>query len=42
MAVTSRKYLDPSVVLQSLVGPLGEKIAYGEEKDLSEINFMII
>lgn len=42
MALTSKKYLDPTEVLQNLVGSVGEKIEYGEEKDLSEINILII
>jgi ubiquitin carboxyl-terminal hydrolase 25/28 len=42
MFLTSKKYLDPSQVLQNLVDSVGEKISYGEEKDLSEINIMII
>jgi ubiquitin carboxyl-terminal hydrolase 25/28 len=42
MALTSKKYMDPSDVLLNLVDSVGEKISYGEEKDLSEINIMII
>jgi ubiquitin C-terminal hydrolase len=42
MALTSKKYVDPSDVLLNLVDSVGEKISYGEEKDLSEINIMII
>lgn len=42
MSLTSKKYLDPSEVLQNLVDSVGEKLTYGEEKDLSEINIMII
>lgn len=42
MSLTSRKYLDPSEVLQNLVDSVGDKLSYGEEKDLSEINIMII
>lgn len=42
MALTSKKYLDPSAVLQHLVDSVGEKVSYGEEKDLSEINILII
>ena len=42
MALTSKRYLDPSVVLANLVDSVGEKVSYGEEKDLSEINIMII
>jgi len=34
--------MDPSDVLLNLVDSVGEKISYGEEKDLSEINIMII
>lgn len=42
MALTSKKYLDPTDVLQNLVDSVGEKLTYGEEKDLSEINIMVI
>ena len=42
MALTSKRYLDPSGVLANLVDSVGEKVSYGEEKDLSEINIMII
>ena len=42
MALTSKKYVDPTFVLQNLVDSVGEKISYGEEKDLSEINILII
>ena len=42
MALTSKRYLDPTSVLQNLVDSVGEKISYGEEKDLSEINILII
>lgn len=35
MSLTSKKYLDPSDVLQNLVDSVGEKLTYGEEKDLS-------
>jgi hypothetical protein len=42
MALTSRKYLDPSEVLRNLVDSVGEKLSYGEEKDLFEINIVII
>ena len=42
MAFTSKKYLDPTSILQHLVDSVGEKISYGEEKDLSEINILII
>ena len=42
MALTSRRYLDPTPVLHNLVDSVGEKVSYGEEKDLSEINILII
>ena len=42
MTLTSKRYLDPTTVLQNLVDSVGEKISYGEEKDLSEINILII
>lgn len=42
MALTSKKYLDPTDVLQNLVDSVGEKLTYGEEKDLSEINIIVI
>ena len=42
MAMSSRKYLDPEPVLKNLVDSVGERISYGEEKDLFEINMQII
>lgn len=42
MAISSSKYLDPSDILKNLVNSVGDKIAFGEEKDLSEINLGII
>ena len=42
MYLTSKRYLNPTSVLQNLVDSVGEKISYGEEKDLSEINILII
>lgn len=42
MGLTSKRYLDPTSVLQNLVDSVGEKVSYGEEKDLSEINILII
>ena len=34
MAMSSRQFLDPEPVLKNLVDSLGERISYGEEKDL--------
>lgn len=42
MALSSKKHLDPTEVLKNLVDSVGEKIEYGEEKDLFEINTSII
>ena len=42
MKLSSRKYLDPSPVLRNLVDSVGEKIEYGDEKDLHEINMCIV
>ncbi len=42
MGLTSKRYLDPTSVLQNLVDSVGDKVSYGEEKDLSEINVLII
>lgn len=42
MAMTSKKYLDPSDILRNLVDSVGNKLTYGEEKDLFEINIGII
>lgn len=30
MSLTSKKYLDPTTVLQNLVDSVGEKVSYGE------------
>lgn len=38
MKMSSRRYLDPTPVLKNLVNSVGEKIEYGDEKDLNEIN----
>lgn len=35
MILTTKKVLDPSDILRNLVDSLGNKISYGEEKDLS-------
>ena len=42
MALTSSKYIDPTSVLKNLVDSVGEKIEYGDEKDLFETNILII
>ena len=42
MNLSSKKYLDPSPVLSNLVNSVGEKIEYGDEKDLHEINMCIV
>lgn len=40
--MSSRRYLNPTPVLKNLVNSLGEKIEYGDEKDLNEINMEIV
>ena len=42
MALSSKKYLDPTKILENLVNSVGEKISYGEQKDLFEINIEIV
>ena len=34
MKLSSKKYLDPTPILKNLVDSVGEKIEYGDEKDL--------
>lgn len=38
MALGSKKYLDPSGVLEAVCDNHGDKVAIGEEKDISEYN----
>ena len=38
----SKKYLDPSAVLTSIVDDVGEKFKIGEEKDMQEFNDMFL
>jgi hypothetical protein len=38
MRLSSRKFLDPICVLKKLINSEGEKIEYGDEKDLNEIH----
>lgn len=42
MRLSSKKYLDPSPVLSNMVNSVGEKMEYGDEKDLHEINMCIV
>lgn len=42
MILSTKKALDPSDILKNLVDSLGNKIGYGEEKDLSEISLQFI
>lgn len=42
MILSTRRCLDPSDILRNLVDSLGNKISYGEEKDLSEISLQFI
>jgi hypothetical protein len=42
MILTTKKSLDPSDILRNLVDSLGNKISYGDEKDLSEISLQFI
>ena len=42
MKLSSKKYLDPTAILNNLVNSVGEKIEYGDQKDLHEINMCIV
>ena len=42
MKLSSKKYIDPLPVLRNLVDSVGEKIEYGDEKDLHETNMSIV
>jgi hypothetical protein len=42
MRLSKRKLLDPTPVLRNLVNWMGDKIAYGDQKDLHEINLEIV
>ena len=42
MCMGSKKYLDPSAVLTSIVDDVGEKFKIGEEKDMQEFNDMFL
>lgn len=42
LKLSSKKHLDPTIILNHLVDSVGEKIEYGDEKDLHEINMCII
>ena len=38
MALGKKKYLDPSSVLDAVLDDQGEKLAIGDERDISEYN----
>ena len=38
MALGKKKYLDPRVILDTLLDDQGDKMAIGDEKDISEYN----
>lgn len=42
MKLSSKKYLNPLPVLKNLVDSVGEKIEFGDEKDLHETNMSIV
>ena len=42
MCIGSKKYLDPSAVLTSIVDNDGEPFKVGEEKDMHEFNDMFL
>ena len=42
LAISTRKSINPGRVLETLVDHFGEKIKYGEEKDLNEMNHHLI
>ena len=42
MCIGSKKYLDPSAVLTSLVDADGEPFKVGEELDMQEFNDMLL
>ena len=42
MCIGSKKYLDPSAVLTSIVDDDGEPFKVGEEKDMQEFNDMFL
>ena len=42
LTLSSKKTLNPSEVLKNLVDSFGNKIAFGEEKDLNEMNYHFI
>ena len=42
MAVSNKKYLDPSGVLKAIVNSQGEQMTIGEEKDIREFNDVLL
>ena len=42
LAVGKKKYLDPSGVLDAVVDDQGDKVAIGDEKDISEYNRILL
>ena len=42
MAVSNKKYLDPSGVLKAIVDSQGEQMTIGEEKDIREFNDVLL
>ena len=42
MALGKKKYLDPNRVLESILDDQGDKVAIGDQKDISEYNQVFI
>ena len=42
LKLSSKKYINPEILLKNLVNSMGEKIEYGDEKDLQETHINII
>jgi ubiquitin carboxyl-terminal hydrolase 25/28 len=42
MIASDRKYLDPTLVLSSIVDDYGNELAIGDQKDIGEFNLVFL